>query len=274
MSEKEVESIYIREEGEGDNKTITILEDAFIGPENIGTFKHTFGTPSDITESLEKNKTEESKKVSTYSGRIGYASYTCTYPDGTSSSKVTLKNVVIQYNKGMTNEKSTYAKNYIFIGIPEIYISEIKRQAKQNSGINIEPRSKNQLMSSHWWMSCNLDQISTDSVTITFMVDDEPKVIPISLYEALNELKSNLLCNMTISQSATITNDSIHKKLDLKNGQYHFAIKPTQIAILKETDIEAPSLADLEKKKKEKAENCEISVASSLVARLALSRIG
>lgn len=270
----QTESNYVRIDGEGDKETITLLEDAFITADNISTFKFMFDGARDITESVKKNETETSSQISTHAGRTGYAPCKCIYPDNTSSTTMVFTNVVIQYVKTMAKETSKYGKGYLFVGIPELYINEMQKQAKTNSSRTIKPKPKNERLSGYVWATCSTEKLSPSNVNVTIDDGDKIRKVAVSLIDILKEMKQNLLCNVTLSINASITSPTLSQGLDLIGGTFYFTFKMLAVDILSETNIKSPELELLEKQAKEEREDSALNIATSKIAKLAISRLG
>ena len=266
-------SKFIAVEGEGEDEVIIILEDAFITPKNVNKFKYTFDNPADITESIRKNETSTTSQISTHVGRMGYAFCKCTYSDGSSSTTMVLTGIVIQYVKTMGKENSKYGNGYIFGGIPEIYLREIEKQARLNSGRTVSVKEKTQLLSGHHWVTFDTKKMSTADVNITVDANGQIRKMPVSLTETLKEMKQNIHCNVTVTINASIISKTLEEELDLAKGQYNFTFKLLGVDIMKESNVKAPELESLERRKKEKRDESALNLATSKIAQLAISRL-
>ena len=265
---------YVIEEGSGDDKRTIILQEAFISPKNVTQFRFSFDNPQDITESLKKNQTSSTTFVSTHQGRTGYAPATCTYPNGTTSNNMVMTHVVVQYVKTMAKDTARYGKGFFFVGIPKVYIDQISKDAKASSGRTVLPKEGVQEKSGYYWMSCNSDRLGPDDVTITVLSKDQPHQVHVPLRDTLIDIKQHLLCNATVSVTASITTKTTLESLDLKNGRFSFSIKLIAVDLLKEIDVDVPELTTAERRTKETREDSELNVASSAMAKLAISRLG
>jgi len=270
------ESNYIQETGEGENKVKTILDDAFISTSNVSDFKYTFDNPTDITDKLLNNKKKQGT-FSNHKGRTGFAELCCTYPDKTYSNKLFLMGVVAQYIKAIEKPDNPYGKDYIFIGIPSAIITELQTQAKVNSGITVKPKAVAKEQGGYWWVSCNLDSVSTDDMYMSLpgKAEDSIDNVKWPIDDILRSTKQHVLCNMTFNISASITTPSLQESLDLKNGEYHFSIKPLTITARKEVDVDAPMLQSADRKATERPEPSTLNLAdpNSKLAELAFARL-
>ena len=273
MSEtSQVESDYVLK---NDDETVDILEAGYITPANVNSMKFSFDTKTDITERLEKKSTATSRNVSvTTNGRIGYAPLTCTYPDGTKSSKVVLTDVVVQYRDIVELEKNNYGKTYISVGVPSIYLEKMKKDARLNSAMNLTTKDKNQQLEGCYWMDFNLERLTqSDTMMIYKDKNNETQAISISFEKALTATKKSLTCNMMVTVSGSMTTPTVDEPLDLVNGQFYFALKPTEAFIMEESNKVGPVLTDAGRRKNERIERTESLMASTKLAEMVLSRL-
>lgn len=268
------ESEYILVEGSGESKKTMILEDAFITPENVTKFKYAFDDAQDITESLRKNQTPSTVGVSTHQGRTGYAPAVCTYPDKSTSNNMVMTGLVVQYVKTMAKDTAKYGKGFFFVGFPKLYIDQLTKDARVNSSRTVLPKEGVQEKSGYYWISCNSDRLGPEDVTITVTVDEQVRQVNVSLRETLIDAQQHLLCNATVSITASMTSKTTLEHLDLKNGRFSFSIKLITVDLIKEIDVAVPELVLGEKRAKETRDNSEMNVASSMMAKLALDRLG
>ena len=268
---------YIRETDDGQ---IEIMEDAFITRENVSKMKFTFTQPDDITESLNKKNNRTRQDVSaTKKGRIAYSSLTCTYPDGKStSSKVMLTDCVIQYREGIERDdgSSNYAVDYVTIGVPGYYISKITKDARNNSSMNVSTKDKVKNLEGCFWIDCQLEKLTDNDTYIIYETEGDPEDVTATngnIRQILKGLGKSLLVDVMVTCSASMSNTSIMEELDLRNGRFTLAMKPTEMFVRDVSDKVGPLLEDTTRRKKEATNKTERFKASSALAQFAMRNL-
>jgi len=254
-----------------DENHIIIEPDGHISPENIDMMSFSFADGVDITESVAKKNAKNKTPVSfTKRGRTAYTPITVTYPDGVStSSKFLLEGCIIQHTPALNAQNHTYAKDFVFIGVPTIYIDKIIKDGRDNSQINLQNKPNVQELNGFYWMRCNLDKLShRDTQIIT-----EEGPVRMSIDVMLKELKSSILADITFTLSGSMNNDNMEEELDLKDGTYTITMKPTEVFAISDTDIKGPELVDTNNRRKEGSAMSESFLARGNLAALAARRL-
>lgn len=252
---------------------VSILEDGFITNENISKMKFTFSKPEDITERLKNsNRPQLTERPQ---GRTGNANMTCTYPDGKSvSSKILLTNCIVQYRKEPLERGDRYGNTFVNIGIPTIYISKLMADAKKNSGITLRVKDKVKLINNHYWFDCNLDKLTQQNTWIIYEdASGGTSGGQAILKDTLVSMKSNIIVDIMVTVSASMTSKSVAEELDLINGIFYFSIKPTEMFMKSETDIEGPVLEQLNMSQKETTDKTVKFLASAKLAEYAMRNL-
>lgn len=254
-----------------DDKTIVLEPDAHINAENIDLMTFTFDDGIDITESVAKKNAKNKTPVSfTKRGRSAYAPITVTYPDGFSqSSKFLLEQCIIQHTPALNSQNHTYAKEFVFIGVPSIYLDKIMKDARDNSQMNLENKPNVQELNGYYWLRCNLDKLSHNDTKI---VTDEGAA-KVSIGQILKEIESSLFANIVFSLSGSMNNDNMEEELDLKDGTYTITMKPTEVYVISDTGIKGPELTDTNNRKKESSAMSESFLANGALAAIAARRL-
>ena len=264
----------IKEEGEEDVK---ISEEGFIDEHNIKMMSFEFRNPQDITESLDKKKEtdgDEKKKqsVSRFTGRTAYAGLTVVYPSKEESSKVFVRNCILQYSPAVEKGKG-YANNYIFIGIPEYFISRLMTDASKNSLMKLNVKDKVQRKSNFYWINCTLEKMPHNNIQMLYNESGETRQVPTKILTLLQKLKGHVKANVCFTISAISKTDEEVKMINVKNAQYKLTIKPTEMYLVDSSDVEAPTLPDLERRRNETIEASEKNMASDAIAKIALASL-
>jgi len=246
----------------GEDGEVTINAAGVINAENIKRMKFTFSEGKDITEEISK---KPAKNVSAIKhGRLGYTSITCTYPNKIdTSSKVVFKDCVLQYRDTITRQDSGYGKSYVCLGIPAAYINKIMADAKKNSGVTVQPKSNVQEKSGYYWFSCNVDHLEYENIWVFF---SEESASNVTIIDVLTNMKSSVVCTVMVTISGSMATDKMEDELDLVRGVYAFTIKPTEIFMMKDTDIEGPVLDELHRRQKETVEKSSQFVSTGRLA--------
>lgn len=254
-----------------EDKSVILEPDAHINGDNIDIMTFTFDDGIDITESVAKKNAKNNTPVSfTKTGRSGYAPVTVTYPDRVSqSSKFLLEGCIIQHTPALNAQNYTYAKNFVFIGIPTIYIDKIISDAKDNSQLNLENKATVQELNGYYWLRCNLDKLSHAKTIIT--TNSGP--VKMTLDTILKELKSSVFAHIVFTLSGSINNNNMSEPLDLKDGTYTITMKPTEVYATHETDIKGPELTDTNNRRNETSAMSEGFLATGNLAAIAARRI-
>lgn len=260
--------IYLSSKPDG---SITIEPDGHITIENIDMMSFSFSDGQDITESVaKKNATNKIPVSFTKKGRSAYTPVTVTYPDGVSqSSKFLLEGCIIQHTPALNAQNHTYAKDFVFIGIPNTYLDKIMKDASINSQINLQNKPNVQDINGYYWLRCNLDKLShRDTQIVT-----ESGAAKLSIDTILKELKKSVVANIVFSLSGSMNNNNIDEELDLKNGIYTITMKPTEVYAIDSTEIKGPELIDTNNRKKEGSAMSESFIASGPLAAIAARRL-
>lgn len=267
MSEvQEGQYVTINEDG-----SITLEPDAHISEDNIDDMTFTFAEGVDITESVAKKNSKNKIPISyTKTGRTAYTPATVTYPDGESnSSKFLLEGCIIQHTPALKAQNHSYGKDFVFIGIPEIYIDKIFKDAKNNSQINIVNKPNVQSLNGYYWLRCNLDKLSHKDCQIV-TEDGSAKV---SIHNMLTDMGQSIIAAITFTLSGSMTNNKMDDELDLKDGTYSATMKPTEVFAYDITEIKGPELIDTNNRKKEGAATSSVFVAKGGLAAMAAKRL-
>ena len=256
---------------------VQIEEDGYITLDNINEMQFKFGTPADITESVTKKNDKSNKKTVSYTarGRSGYAPLTCVYPDGTESSKIFLMNCIIQYTEALTKPDYTYAKNFVFIGVPEEYMNKIFSDALQESGMNVSVKSNVQNLNGHYWMRCSLEKLTVKNTNIILSVNEngEPQTVNYPIDQLLKDFKSNIRAHVLFTFSASINNNDMTKELDFESGQFTATMKPTEVMAIEESDVKGPTLDDTNSRRNESVAWTGHMFAGGKLAELAQKKL-
>lgn len=269
MAQKEVEqSDYITTNEDG---SITIEPDGHISMENIDIMKFTFEDGKDITESVAKKNAKNKNTVSfTKNGRSAYTPITVNYPDGYSkSSKFLLEDCIIQHTPALNAQNHSYAKDFVFIGIPTVYIDKIIEDGRNESQINLANKENVQELNGYYWLRCNLDKLSHRDTQI--ITEDGP--VRMSIDMILKEAKKSLMASIVFSLSGSMNNQNMDEELDLKDGTYYITMKPFEVYVYADTDIKGPELTDTNNRKKEGSAMSSSFVAKGNIAAIAARRL-
>jgi hypothetical protein len=254
---------------------VNIEEDGHITRDNINDMIFTFDQPQDITENLNKKNTENTQNISrTKNGNSGYAGINVIYPDGSSSKKICFEDCILQYSEAVTKPNSKYAKDYMYIGFPEEYLNKIFSDALQNSQMNLDVKPKTNNLNGHYWVNCNLSKLEAKNAY--FMIKNENAQVQKMTYNPhalFNDLKKNIRANLVVTFSASMTTKDIDTRLDFLNGKFFATIKPTEIVFIEDSDVEAPTLPELNARKNETVSWTEDSFASGMLAELAKKKL-
>lgn len=249
---------------------ITLEPDAHISAENIDDMVFSFSEGVDITESVAKKNAKNKIPVSfTKKGRTGYSAGTTTYPDGSTSSKILLENCILQWTPALNAPNHTYAKEFVFIGIPSIYLDKIMKDAKNNSNITLENKPNVQEMNGFYWPRCNLDKLSHKDCQIV----TENGAAKVDINTILTEAEKSVIASIMFTLSGSITNGDMTDELDLKDGTYGITMKPTEVYAFSDTDIKGPELVDTNNRKKEGSAMSSAFFATGSLAAIAAKRI-
>jgi len=265
---------YVISKVDDDGKEVQEIQEAgFIGTDNIRSMKFTFAAGKDITESINKRPREQVS--ATKNGRIGYTPMTCTYPNGTdSSSKVILKDCIIQYREGVTKEDSNYAISYVCIGIPSIYISKVIDDGRRNSSLTIGVNDKTQHKNDYYWFNANLDNLSEQNTWIIHKdADGDDAAKQVILREVLAAMGASITCTICATVSGSMTTDIMAEALNLKGGTYSLTIKPTEVFLQDVTNIEGPVLDDTQKRLNTTTQKSLAFTASEKLAAFAMRNL-
>lgn len=278
MSVEEGEYTIVHEDG-----NVEILDSAFINMDNIDQMSFSFEAPKDITESLNKNNSDDKDKdkgrnggPTTTNGRVAYGAGQVTYPNGKESSKkISLTGCIVQYRPGVNIEKSRYAKSFITIGIPQLYIGKIISDAKDNSSVNLSVKSGSKLIDAYYWIDCNLEKLSVNNTFILYPDGSGgAKRIQRDVHTILKSFAKNITATILFTLSASASTTMMQEKIDLTEGMFNITIKPTEIVFTDISTIEGPTLDDTNRRKKEHLEATETLLASSELARMAMEKLG
>lgn len=268
MSENPDEITYITVKDDG---SIIIEPDGHISMENIDMMQFSFEEGQDITESVSKKNVKSKVPVSfTKRGRSAYSPVKVTYPDGVStSSKFLLEGCIVQHTPALNAQNHSYARDFVFIGIPDTYIDKIISDAKNNSQLTLETKSNVSNLNGFYWLRCNLDKLSNANTQI--VTENGPVKLPIDMM--LKEIKKSIVASIVFSLSGSMNNTDIDEELDLKDGIYTITMKPTELYANDTTDIQGPSLQDTNNRKKESSAMAESFLATGELAAIAARRL-
>lgn len=267
MSDNGEEGAYVTEKADG---TIVLEPDAHMSAENIDEMTFSFAEGNDITESVAKKNAKNKTPVSyTNKGRTGYTPIDVMYPDGSHSSKFLLEGCILQWTAALNSPNHSYAKDFVFIGVPSIYLDKIMKDAKQNSNINLENKANVQELNGFYWLRCNLDKLSHKDCQIV----TENGSAKVSVDGTLSEIKKSLIANIVFTLSGSMTTKTMDEELDLKDGTYTITMKPTEVYIISDTDIKGPELTDTNARKKEGSAMSDSFYATGALAAMAAKRI-
>lgn len=274
------ESKYVqRNKGEDGKEHVTILAPGHINSSNLSSFRLSFGKPADITADLDKRNQENTNSTAPENkGRTGYAGIETIYPDEEKSSKVVLKDCIIQYRESAFKEASkanaaNYGISYVQIGIPSSVINRLYHEGIRQ-GVNLENRRNTREKNGYHWMNCNIDKLNTAFITAYVAVGDEDRVINDTVRRFLEDAGTNIHCTITATVSCTTTTATREERLDLKGAFYHLTIRPFEIIIEEESEIEGPQLADISiQTKNETSEVTESSMARGKLAKKMMARL-
>lgn len=266
------EPVYTTQNESGE---VNIEEDGHITRDNINDMTFTFDQPQDITENLNKKNSENTENISrTTNGNSGYAGINVIYPDGSSSKKVCFEDCILQYSEAVTKPNSKYAKNYVYIGFPEEYINKIFADALENSQMNLDVKPKTNNLNGHYWINCNLGKLEAKNAY--FLVgseDGQGRKMTYTPHALFNDIKKNVRANIVVTFSASMTTRDIATKLDFINGQFYATVKPVEIIFVEDSDVQAPTLPELNARKNETVTWTEDSFASGMLAELAKKKL-
>lgn len=252
------------------NGEVVIEPDAYINEDTIENVSFAFAEGQDITESVQKKNQKNKTPVSyTRNGRTAYAPITVTYPDGSTSSKFLLENCVVQYTEAIKAQNHSYARDFVIIGIPSIYIDTIMDHARKNSKLNLGLKPNTSDLNGHYWLRCNLDKLGHKNTQI--MTENGP--INMSVDSLLKEFKKNLVCSIVFSLSGSMINNNMSENLDLADGTYTIAMKPTEVYAQDVSNVLGPTLEDTNSRKKEGAAASETFLAKGALADFAARKL-
>lgn len=261
-----------------DKGEIQIEEDGYISLDNINDLKFEFDAPKDITESVSKKNDKSNKKTVSYTknGRTGYAPLKCIYPDGTHSSKIFATNCIVQYTEALTKPEYTYAKTFVFIGIPEEYMNKIFADALENSGLHLGVKDNVQNLNGHYWMRCSLEKLTAKTTYIILGVDEttgEPRTVNYQIDQLLRDFKSNIKAHVMFTFSASIGNNKMDEDLNFTDGQFTATMKPTELMAVSDSDVSGPSLDDTNSRRNESVAWTGHMFADGKLAEMALKKL-
>jgi len=267
------ETVYT---SKGEEDEVLIEDVGFMTPENVRQFKFQYSSADDITDGLEKkNKTSTYVSKTGSKGRIGYTSFTVTYPDGTTSNNIAVRDCIIQYrevlNKKVEPGKSEtdYATSYVCIGINSTIIDNMTKSAAKPGNIKIVLPTNVKEESGYHWFTVNLDSLSLDKCVIAVLKgDDEADEFNISIKDVLSTEKKSAVADILFSNGASQTTQSTTIMLDLTNGSFRLKLTPRQVWMTKFTDIMGPQIV-LTGRKKEMALTNAGSIADDSMSALA-----
>ncbi|KJZ68973.1 hypothetical protein HIM_11630 [Hirsutella minnesotensis 3608] len=267
------QSPYILESVKEDGgKEFVILEDGHVTRQNVSKFHFKFTKPSDITESINKRTGGRVASFSvTKSGRVGYTSMSCVYPDNTTSSKVLLTGCIFQYRE---KAKSDYGSSYVCMGVPEEYITQFILSARKESSVNLQVSEKFENKNGYYWVNAKTDGLSANSTLIMYVDEDGlDQGIPKRLPNVLADFKSNILADVCCVVSGSMTTDTMQEKLNLENGQFNLTIKLMNIYIKDVSDVEGPTLSAINRQESETVEVSDRLRASSKLVEYAMGKL-
>lgn len=271
MSTEEGEYIITHDDG-----NIEILDSAFINLDNISQMSFSFETPKDITESLRKKNSQEQDQVSvTVNGHIAYAPGQVVYPNKKESSKkIPLTGCIVQYREGIKSPKSRYGKDYVAIGVPQLYISKITSDARSTSSMNLAVKSTVQLVGGYYWFNCTLEKLDVNNTSILHQdASGNAQRIQRDIYSLLNAFEKSMTATILFTLSASAATSMMQEKIDLNGGTFNITMKPTEVVFTDLTDVEGPTLDDVGRRKNERLEATETLLASSRLAELAMRKL-
>jgi len=264
------ESIYIKHDEEED--TIHILEAAHITDETYNKFRYVFQPGADITESLKK-RTDSAPVSATKNGRTGYSSMTCEYPDKTTSGQIFIRGCIFQYRQTVDRDNADYGTRYVCLGIPQAFVGKIMSDAKTTAGINVGAKHNVQKKEGYYWFNANIDALKEDASWVVIDLNGEPTGFNFSVKEVLSGQKKNMLADVKITMSATMSTETMEERLELKSGMYSLSVKPTEVYFKDATPVEGPVLNGVQQRKMESMAPTDVFVASPLMAAFVNSRI-
>jgi hypothetical protein len=267
MSDNGDEVVYTTTKEDG---SVTIEPDGHISADNIDDITFSFADGVDITESVAKKNAKNKTPVSfTNRGRSAYTPITVTYPDGSTSSKFLLENCILQWTPALNTPNHSYAKDFVFVGIPSMYLDKIMKDAAINSSITLQNKPNVQEFNGYYWLRCNLDKLSHKDCQI--VTPDGP--VKLNVDTILTEMKKSVIASIMFTLSGSMTNNNMSEELDLKDGTYTITMKPTEVYAVSDTDIKGPELTDTNNRKKEGSAMSDTFFASGALAAMAAKRI-
>lgn len=256
--------------GADGRETHEITDKGYIDLDNIGQMKFTFGTPNDITESLNKRTGGDIGSQSTIKkGRVGYSRASCTYPDGSVTEQVIVTNCIIHYRQKMTGG---YGDSYITVGIPTAYVNRILVEAKKT--INVVVPAKFQEKNGCYWFNCKIDKLTKDNTWVVY-TDAEGDLAGATgiLKQVLGDMESSIVVTARFVIAASMATESVDQKLDMTNGVFNLSFSVTEVFLQKKTNIEGPTLDTIQRQEKETTEKHEKLLASDELASYAMTRL-
>lgn len=203
-------------------------------------------------------------------GRSAFSPVTVTYSDGAStSSKFIIEDCIIQHTPALNAQNHTYAKEFVFIGIPTVIIDKNVNDAATTSQLTLQNKPNVRDISGYYWQRCNLDKLSHRDTNIV----TETGSCKMSLDQMLKEVKKGIVANVMFTLSGSMTSNIMDEELDLKDGTYTITMKPTEVYGVSTTDIKGPELTDTNHRKTETAAVPRSSMAKGDLLNIAMKRL-
>lgn len=265
------------DEDKNNKKYTLILEEGHFTKSNANTRKFEFSEPKDITADLDKrNAKHPNPNVPNNPGRTGLINTTVVYPNGERSAKCVFTECVLQYRENMNTENGQeYGATYVNVGIPKVYIDLVLNHAKLAKR-SVTLRDRVRQKSDHYWIDCDLKDLSTTDISIYYADEnsDEAEVVNMGVRETLQKLKKNIKATITFSITCSMTNRDKTQDLPLQTGTFNLSIKPKEITMITDSDVEAPDLSEFATQvKDERSEKGETSLAGGLLLDMVLGRL-